>query len=158
MDISKSMQEEIVIQGTGHTAPHVPKYRYRKRFAGQLNFIAKRCNERGICAEAHYDVVEIFSNRKVEQFEEVVRESYLYPTMEQPVMVGNSLMAREGKSILGVLVKKDGVIYAYTTEKHFKDMKFFVYVKQLPEFNYSKIFPSSRDMIQALMDDEHIIV
>lgn len=153
------MERSIVIEKVDKSdESRNPRFRYHTELDGQTNYLKRRCEEKGIASVAQNRAVAIYAKRKIHEFANTIKESLTYEEKAHPDMIGNSLVCKSGRSILGVFVKKHGVIHLFTTEKHFGDVKFHMYERRVPQYVFVKIFNSHREFVEYVQEVEHIIV
>ena len=155
----KDLEKEVVIERIDRTdETRNPRFRYHTELDGQTNYLKRKCDEKGIASVAQNRAVAIFAKRKLPQFAGAIKESLTYDHLPYPEMTGNSLVCKSGRSILGVFIKKHGVVHLFTTEKHFGDVKFHVYERRVPQYVFVKIFNSHREFVEYVQEVEMIII
>ena len=153
------MKNEIRLMESGLSGEHSPKYWYDTEIEGQGNFLLETCKKTGkVRVEQYSSQVGIFSKKKIVVFIEVIKQSFDYEEKIQPVMNGNNLVCKDGRALMGVLINKDGEIHCYATEKHYREMKYFVFTKQVPKFTHSHIFESYKELVKHMEQKESLIV
>jgi hypothetical protein len=152
------MREVIIERVDKSDESRNPRFRYHTELDGQTNYLKRRCDEKGIASVAQNRAVAIFAKRKIHEFAGAIKESLTYEDLPYPEMTGNSLVCKSGRSILGVFVKKQGVVHLFTTEKHFGDVKFHLYERRVPLYVFVKIFNSHREFVEHVQEIEHIII
>lgn len=153
------MNEQILIEKLDKSdESRIPRFRYRTFLDGQANYIKQKCDEHKISAVSGNRAVAIFSKRKLIKFTELIKESLVYEEREQPVLEGDHLLAIEGRTTLGIFIKKEDGIHYFTTERHFSRTKVHIFTKRLPRYDICHILNSHKEFIDYVQEVEHYII
>ena len=135
-----------------------PRFRYYTSIEGQANHLKRKCEERGISAVSMNGAVAIYAKRKIHEFANTIKESIAYSEVPYPEMTSDSLLCKEGRSVLGVYVKHEKEVILLTMERHFPDIKFHMYERRVPKFTFVRIFNSHKELLDYVQEMEHIII
>lgn len=148
--------EKRELKETGYAGDHAPKFQWQTTHIGQANYIALRAQELGIRVHLVGSTVMLFSKKKIPDLLRVIEESTRYLYLPEPALCSENLVCKHERTILGVMIKNGSI--CYTTEKHFRELKFHIFKKDIPAPRVYYVFQSYREMKEALEEKERLAI
>ena len=144
------------LKATNLVGDNAPKFQWEATAPGQTNYIALRCAESGIRVLTNGQSVLLYSKKKIPDLLAIIEESIQYLHLEEPALCKENMVCKQDRTILGVLVKKSDT--CFVTEKHFSELVFHTFKREIPRVSKYVIFNSHRELMDYLCDVEGIIV
>ena len=134
-----------------------PKFSYRPVKRGQAIYILLKCKEEGIRATFSSGYVQIYSKKKLSEFEVIVQESLKYECKNNLNIEVDTQSFYSGESrLLGIAIKKCNTILA--TEESFLEVVYYQYQNKIPVTINYRIYHTQREMIKDAESRFNLIV
>ena len=153
-EMTRSDRREL--KETGFAGEHTPKFRWETTHEGQANYITLRCEELGIRAYTVGSAIMLYSKKRIPELLAIIEESTKYLYLPTPSLCGENLVCRHDRTILGVMVKRSNT--CYTTEKHFRELKYHVYKREIPAVTNYIVCMSHKEMKDLIAEQERLYV
>lgn len=145
------------IKATNNTIDDLPKYFYTPVLKGQVNYILKECKEQGIRAELLLGDVHIYSERKVQTFQEIILRSlsdnFTYRTDD---MKRETQSFHLDKKFICLAIKSKDLIL--TTEQAFDNVIYYQFLGKIPVAKNYKIYSTYGELVDKSETDFNIVI
>lgn len=144
------------IKPTGNTIEDMPKYYYLPVLRGQTVYILDKCKSEGIRVEFTHGKIYIYSERKVQRFQEIILNSFsvnfIYTVDD---MKKSSQHFHQDKRFICLALKELDTIL--TVEQAFDRVIYYQFLGKIPVAKNYRIFSTYRELIEQAAEEFNII-